>query len=65
MSDLASCDITCPSVREGYQTLIIESSTFKTHSIRDTGDAVDPTKIAECIDLLVNIVNYIGSKENA
>ncbi len=49
-----------PFYQAGFKTLIIESSTFKTHSRRDNIGAIDPTQLGECIDLLISLVNYLG-----
>ncbi len=52
-----------PFHQAGFHTLIIESSTFKTHSVRDAMDAIDPAQLAECMDLLVCVINYLGGKK--
>ena len=50
-----------PFHQAGFKTLIIESSTFKTHSSRDVVEAIDPDQLRECMDLLICLVTFLGT----
>ncbi len=54
-----------PFHQAGFKTLIIESSTFKTHSPRDVIAEVDLARVGQCVDLLATLISYLGNTISA
>ncbi|HMF33856.1 MAG TPA: M20/M25/M40 family metallo-hydrolase [Candidatus Lokiarchaeia archaeon] len=52
-----------PFEQAHFKTLVVASGTFKTHSFRDTIEAVDPARVSECINLLISTIEWLGNTD--